>query len=80
MSYMCKDTLCGEIFDGYYVSNKMSHLITVPSTLAIEDISAEVSKLAGIHLRLYTDLRDSMGLNYNRVAQFLVYREKTKLN
>jgi len=80
ISYSCKDQLCGKFADGWYVSEKMAHLITVPSEKAIPDITDAAFDLAEVWMSLYTEAMESYSLGwarngqgYERLAHFMVY-------
>jgi len=80
ISYSCKDLICGKFADGWYVSDRMVHLITVPSDKAIPDITDAVFELAAVWMSLYKEAMNSYSLGwakngqgYERLAHFMVY-------
>lgn len=74
VTYLCTKEICGNFAEGYYTSNKMVHLITVPSDEAIPDITEAIAQFSEIYMRIYGELKSSTrNNNYERVGQFAVY-------
>jgi len=77
ISYMCKESVCGQCPHlQYYTSNKMSHLITVPSVEALPEIFEAYDEFFGLFLMIHDNLSESMKTDYKTVAKFFVYFDK----
>jgi len=74
VKYMCDESVCGQCPHlEYYISNKMSHLITVPSVAALPEIFEAYTEFTDVFLKIHDNLNESMKLDYKTVARFAVY-------
>jgi len=74
ITYLCKESVCGQFPHlQYYTSNKMSHLITVPSIEALPEIVEAYAEFAGVFFMIHDSLNESMKLDYETVARFVIY-------